>query len=69
MNITLLSSAHTNNPTAALFDVGNVTQYTLNGSVSDETYLLTARAYQDLLGPASSPINVTIENITGINYY
>ena len=65
MNITLLSSAHTNNPT--LVDVGNVTQYTLNGSVSGETYLLTARAYQDLLGPESGPINITIEN--GINYY
>ena len=65
VNITLLSSAHTNNPT--LVDVGNVTQYTLNGSVSGETYLLTARAYQDLLGPESDSINITIENITGIN--
>ena len=67
VNITLLSSAHTNNPT--LVDVGNVTQYTLSGSVSGETYILTARAYQDLLGPESGPINITIENIKGINYY
>ena len=64
VNITLLSSAHTNNPT--LVDVGNVTQYTLNGSVAGETYLLTARAYQDLLGPESGPINISIENINGM---
>ena len=66
MNITLLSSAHTNNPT--LVDVGNVTQYTLSGSdVAGETYLITARAYQDLLGPESGPINiVTFEKINGI---
>ena len=46
--------------------MGNVTQYTLNGSVSSETYILTARAYQDLLGPESGHINITIENINGM---
>ena len=56
VNITLLSSAHTNNPT--LVDVGNVTQYTLQLS-NGTTFQLTVRAYQDLLGPASSPINIT----------
>ena len=56
VNITLLSSAHTNNPT--LVDVGNVTQYTLQLS-NGTTFQLAVRAYQDLLGPASSPINIT----------
>ena len=52
VNITLLSSAHTNNPT--LVDVGNVTQYTLK---TGTTFQLTVRAYQDLLGPASNSIS------------
>ena len=34
-------------------DVGNVTQYTLGGLVPGNTYNITVRAYQDLLGPES----------------
>ena len=37
-------------------DVGNVTQYTLGGLVPWNTYNITVRAYQDLLGPESDSI-------------
>ena len=66
MNITLLSSAHTNNPT--LVDVGNVTQYTLQMDVGT-TFQLTVRAYQDLLGPESKPITITGATITNGKLY
>ena len=36
--------------------VGNVTQYTLGGLVPGNTYNITVRAYQDLLGPESDSI-------------
>ena len=65
VNITLLSSAHTNNPT--LVDVGNVTQYTLQLS-NGTTFQLTVRAYQDLLGPASNSISNGIIIILFIIY-
>ena len=52
-------------------DVGNVKQYTLGGLVPGNTYNITVRAYQDLLGPESdgiqpniSPGNKTIRNST-----
>ena len=64
VNITLLSSAHTNNPT--LVDVGNVTQYTLQLS-NGTAFQLTVRAYQDLLGPPSNPINIIGTTITNGN--
>ena len=41
-------------------DVGNVTQYTLRGLVPGNTYSITVRAYQDLLGPESAGIQPRI---------
>ena len=41
-------------------DVGNVTQYTLGGLVPGNTYNITVRAYQDLLGPESDGIQLNI---------
>ena len=41
-------------------DVGNVTQYTLGGLVPGNTYNITVRAYQDLLGPESDCIKSEI---------
>ena len=43
-------------------DVGNVTQYTLGGLVPHRSYTITVRAYQDLLGPASAPLEVATLN-------
>ena len=43
-------------------DVGNVTQYTLGGLVPGNTYNITMRAYQDLLGPEGDCIKIVISN-------
>ena len=43
-------------------DVGNVTQYTLGGLVPGNTYNITVRAYQDLLGPEGSNFKIVISN-------
>ena len=45
-------------------DVGNVTQYTLRGLVPGNTYNITVRAYQDLLGPES---DIKSEIFSGTN--
>ena len=45
-------------------DVGNVTQYTLGGLVPGNTYNITVRAYQDLLGPES---DIKSEIFSGTN--
>ena len=53
-------------------DVGNVTQYTLGGLVPGNTYNITVRAYQDLLGPESDGIQPTISagmKIIQCNYF
>ena len=55
------STAQSTNTTAV--DVGNVTQYTLGGLVPGNTYNITVRAYQDLLGPESS--NLSLETPVG----
>ena len=57
------STPQSTNTTAV--DVGNVTQYTLEGLVPGNTYNITVRAYQDLLGPESGSIHPTIP--PGIN--
>ena len=44
----------------AMLDNINVTQYTL-GELQFNNYSIEVRAYQDLLGPAGTPLNVTIE--------
>ena len=49
-------------------DVGNVTQYTLGGLVPGNTYNITVRAYQDLLGPESSNITLTIPSGIAISF-
>ena len=54
------STTQSTNTTAV--DVGNVTQYTLEGLVPGNTYNITVRAYQDLLGPESDDIVVDIFN-------
>ena len=56
------STAQSTNTTAV--DVGNVTQYTLGGLVPGNTYNITVRAYQDLLGPESSNITLAIPSGT-----
>ena len=58
------STPQSTNNTAV--DVGNVTQYTLEGLVPGNTYNITVRAYQDLLGPESDNITLTIPS--GILY-
>ena len=58
------STPQSTNTTAV--DVGNVTQYTLEGLVPGNTYNITVRAYQDLLAPESSSIQPKIP--TGINF-
>ena len=57
------STPQSTNTTAV--DVGNVTQYTLEGLVPGNTYNITVRAYQDLLGPESGSIQPRIP--PGIN--
>ena len=47
-------------------DVGNVTQYTLGGLVPHQGYTITVRAYQDLLGPASEPLDVPTLNCESV---
>ena len=54
----LYTNAQSTNTTAV--DVGNVTQYTLEGLVPGNTYNITVRAYQDLLGPESTSIQPRI---------
>ena len=41
-------------------DVGNVTQYTLEGMVPGNRYTITVRAYQDLLGPQGESVSPLI---------
>ena len=48
----------TSTESTSAVDVGNVTQYTLGGLVPHRNYTITVRAYQDLLGPASVPLEV-----------
>ena len=59
------STPQSTNTTAV--DVGNVTQYTLEGLVPGNTYNITVRAYQDLLGPESD--NITLILKAGIFVY
>ena len=56
------STPQSTNTTAV--DVGNVTQYTLEGLVPGNTCNITVRAYQDLLGPESD--NITLPLKAGI---
>lgn len=37
-------------------DVGNVTQHTLTGLFPQQTYTISVRPYQDLLGPGSETV-------------
>ena len=41
---------------------GDVKETTLDGLIPVTSYLITVRAYQDILGPPSIPLNVTIGN-------
>ena len=61
------STPQSTNTTAV--DVGNVTQYTLEGVVPGNTYNMTVRAYQDLLGPESDNITLTIPSGIAINFF
>ena len=56
------STAQLQSSNTTAVDVGNVTQYTLEGLVPGNTYNITVRAYQDLLGPESDDIVVDIFN-------
>ena len=47
-------------PNSTILDNINVTQYTLGG-LQFNNYSIKVRAYQDLLGPADTPLDVTIE--------
>ena len=42
---------------------GDNTTTTVNGLMPLTTYSITVRAYQDLLGPSSVPLNVTTEDL------
>ena len=53
---------NTSTGSTSAVDVGNVTQYTLGGLAPQQNYTITVRAYQDLLGPASTPIEVKTLN-------
>ena len=52
----------TSTESTSAVDVGNVTQYTLGGLDPHQNYTITVRAYQDLLGPASAPLEVATLN-------
>ena len=41
---------------------GDVKETTLDGLIPVTSYSITVRAYQDILGPPSIPLNVTIVN-------
>ena len=41
---------------------GDVKEITLDGLIPVTSYSITVRAYQDILGPPSIPLNVTINN-------
>ena len=41
---------------------GDVKETTLDGLIQETTYSITVRAYQDILGPPSTSLNVTIVN-------
>ena len=47
-------------PNSTILDNISVTQYTL-GELQFNNYSIEVRAYQDLLGPAGTPLDVTIE--------
>ena len=49
-------------PNSTLLDNVNVTQYTLGG-LQFNNYSIEVRAYQDLLGPAGTLLDVTIEGL------
>ena len=40
----------------------NSNQLTITGLVPGTTYNITVRAYQDILGPASNPLTVKLQN-------
>ena len=42
----------------------NNTSVTLDGLIPGTNYSITVRAYQDILGPPSSPLNVMFVNIS-----
>ena len=52
----------TSTESTSAVDVGNVTQYTLGGLVPHQNYTITVRAYQDLLGQESAPLEVATLN-------
>ena len=54
----------TTGPDDSAVDVGDVTQYTLGRLQVFDTYNISIRAYQDLLGPATMPLIVTIQGKT-----
>ena len=47
-------------PNSIMLDNINVTQYTLE-ELQFNNYSIEVRAYQDLLGPAGTPLDVAIE--------
>ena len=49
-------------PNSVMFDNISVTHYTL-GELQFNNYSIEVRAYQDLLGPAGIPLNVSIEGL------
>ena len=53
---------NTSTESTSAVDVGDVTQYTLGGLVPHKNYAITVRAYQDLLGPASAPLELATLN-------
>ena len=50
------------NGTAKLVEGGNMKETTLDGLIPGTTYSVTVRAYQDILGPASTTLNSATDN-------
>ena len=50
------------NGTAKLVIGGDMEKITLDGLMPGTSYSITVRAYQDILGPPSTPLNVTTDN-------
>ena len=50
------------NGTAKLVVGGDVKETTLNGLIPETSYFITVRAYQDILGPPSTPLIATTDD-------
>ena len=50
------------NGTAKLVEGGDVKKTTLDGLIPGTSYSITVRAYQDILGPPSTTLNVATDD-------